>query len=77
LPLGNTMVGRATTTTVRGAAGWGGSLYLATRHFAGWYMVNVLDLPAGDVAIALGHTEAASWSVASTVTATTSARWTA
>jgi hypothetical protein len=27
---------------------------LATRHFAGWYMVNVLDLPSKDVAIALG-----------------------
>jgi hypothetical protein len=39
------------------AAGWRGSLYLATRHFAGWYMVNVLDLPSEDVAIALGHTD--------------------
>jgi hypothetical protein len=37
--------------------GWEGSLYLATRHFAGWYMVNVLELPSEDVAIALGHTE--------------------
>lgn len=42
---------------VRSAAGWQGSLYLATRHFAGWYMVNVLDLPSEDVAIALGHTD--------------------
>jgi integrase len=42
---------------VRSAAGWAGSLYLATRHFAGWYMVNVLDLPSEDVAIALGHTD--------------------
>ncbi len=42
---------------MRGAAGWSGSLYLATRHFAGWYMVNVLDLPSEDVAIALGHTD--------------------
>jgi integrase len=42
---------------VRAAAGWHGSLYLATRHFAGWYMVNVLDLPSEDVAIALGHTD--------------------
>ena len=32
-------------------------MYLATRHFAGWYMVNVLDLPSEDVAIALGHTD--------------------
>lgn len=42
---------------VRAAAGWQGSLYLATRHFAGWYMVNVLELPTEDVAIALGHTD--------------------
>jgi integrase len=42
---------------VKAAAGWAGSLYLATRHFAGWYMVNVLDLPSEDVAIALGHTD--------------------
>jgi hypothetical protein len=35
----------------------GQSLYLATRHFAGWYMVNILDLPSEDVAIALGHTD--------------------
>jgi hypothetical protein len=40
---------------VRAAAGWERSLYLATRHFAGWYMVNVLEMPSEDVAIALGH----------------------
>jgi len=40
---------------VRAASGWTGSLYLATRHFAGWYMVNVLEMPSEDVAIALGH----------------------
>jgi integrase len=40
---------------VRAAAGWNGSLYLATRHFAGWYMVNELEMPSEDVAIALGH----------------------
>jgi hypothetical protein len=34
----------------------GGSLYLATRHFAGSYMVNVLELPSGEVAIALAGT---------------------
>ncbi len=39
----------------RAAAGWQGSLYLATRHFAGWYMVNGLEMPSEDVAIALGH----------------------
>jgi integrase len=42
---------------VKAAAGWTESLYLATRHFAGSYMVNVLDLPSEDVAIALGHTD--------------------
>jgi hypothetical protein len=42
---------------VRAAGGWDGSLYLATRHFAGWYMINVLELPSEDVAIALGHTD--------------------
>jgi integrase len=42
---------------VRATAGWSGSLYLATRHFAGWYMVNELELPSEDVAIALGHTD--------------------
>lgn len=31
------------------------SLYLATRHFCGWYLYNVLELPAEDVAIQLGH----------------------
>ena len=40
---------------VRAAAGWEGSLYLATRHFAGWYMVNELAMSSEDVAIALGH----------------------
>lgn len=40
---------------VKAKAGWEASLYLATRHFAGWYMVNVLQMPSEDVAIALGH----------------------
>jgi integrase len=40
---------------VRAAVGWTESLYLATRHFAGWYMVNVLEMASEDVAIALGH----------------------
>jgi hypothetical protein len=31
------------------------AIYLATRHFAGWYLYNVLELPAEDVAIQLGH----------------------
>lgn len=42
---------------VRAAAGWAGSLYLGSRHFAGWYMVNVLRLAPEDVAVALGHTD--------------------
>ena len=42
---------------VRAAASWQRSLYLATRHFAGWYMVNELELPSEDVAIALGHSD--------------------
>ena len=31
------------------------TLYVATRHYFGWYATNVLDLPAQDVAIQLGH----------------------
>ncbi len=42
---------------IRAAAGWNGTLYLATRHFAGWYMVNELLMSSEDVAIALGHTD--------------------
>lgn len=40
---------------IRTAAGWSDTLYLGTRHFAGWYMVNVLGLDSEDVAFALGH----------------------
>lgn len=40
---------------VRESVGFDGSLYLATRHFAGSYMTNDLGLPAEDVAIMLGH----------------------
>lgn len=43
--------------SVKAAAGWEASLYLATRHFAGWYMVNVLELSYEDVAVQLGHTD--------------------
>lgn len=42
---------------VRAAVGWTESLYLATRHFAGWMMYDQLLLPAEDVAFALGHTD--------------------
>jgi len=42
---------------IRAAAGYPGTLYLATRHFAGAYMTNALELPSEDVAIALGHTD--------------------
>lgn len=31
------------------------ALYLATRHFCGWYLTNVLDRPAEEVAVQLGH----------------------
>lgn len=31
------------------------SLYLATRHFFGWYALNVLDLPPHVIALQLGH----------------------
>jgi integrase len=40
---------------VRAAAGWTQSLYLATRHFAGSYMINELGMSSEDVAVALGH----------------------
>lgn len=33
----------------------GKSLYLCTRHFAGWFMVNVLELESAVVAHQLGH----------------------
>lgn len=47
---------------IREATGWEGTLYLATRHFAGWYMWNVLEidgqpLQALDVAEQLGHAD--------------------
>ena len=43
---------------VRAAAGLGGtSLYLATRHFYGWYALNVLELPPHVIALQLGHTD--------------------
>lgn len=45
---------------VRGQMGWlhgddRRTLYGCTRHFCGWYLWNVLELPAEDVAIQLGH----------------------
>jgi integrase len=40
---------------VRRANGWDGTLYLATRHFAGWWLYNRVRLSAEDVAAALGH----------------------
>ena len=30
-------------------------LYLATRHWFGWYALNVLDLPPHQIALQLGH----------------------
>jgi integrase len=41
---------------IRAAAGLGNvTLYMATRHLAGWYMLHVLDLPAHVIAEQLGH----------------------
>jgi integrase len=42
---------------VRAAAGFGNAytLYLATRHYFGWYATNVLELPPDVVARQLGH----------------------
>lgn len=41
---------------VRAAAGLGNvTLYLATRHYFGWYLTNVLELPQEIVAHQLGH----------------------
>jgi hypothetical protein len=33
------------------------SLYEATRHYFGWYALNVLDLPPHVIALQLGHTD--------------------
>jgi hypothetical protein len=33
------------------------TLYMATRHFAGWFMLNVLRQTCEDIALALGHTD--------------------
>jgi integrase len=33
------------------------SLYLATRHFYGWYALNVIGLPPHVIALQLGHTD--------------------
>jgi integrase len=38
-----------------GAKLTGKTLYLCTRHFAGWYLVNVLEMSSEDVAFQLGH----------------------
>ena len=43
---------------VRCAVGIGDtSLYLATRHYFGWFALNVLDLPPHVIALQLGHTD--------------------
>lgn len=42
---------------VKAAIDWDGPLYLATRHWAGSYMINELGLSPEDVAISLGHTD--------------------
>lgn len=40
---------------IREDVGWDKSLYLATRHFAGFWLYNELLLDAEDVGMALGH----------------------
>ncbi len=43
---------------VRAACGIGKvSMYLATRHFYGWYALNVAELPPHVIALQLGHTD--------------------
>jgi integrase len=43
---------------VRCSVGLGNvDLYTATRHFFGWYALNVLDLPPHVIALQLGHTD--------------------
>jgi integrase len=43
---------------VRCAVGIGNvSLYLATRHWFGWYALNMLELPSHVIALQLGHTD--------------------
>jgi hypothetical protein len=32
-------------------------LYLATRHYFGWYALNVLELPPHVIALQLGHAD--------------------
>jgi hypothetical protein len=41
---------------VRAAAGYGNvDLYTITRHFFGWYALNILGLPDHVIALHLGH----------------------
>jgi integrase len=43
---------------VRAAVGLGNvSLYTCTRHYFGWYALNVLELPPHVIALQLGHTD--------------------
>jgi integrase len=43
---------------VRASVGLGRvSLHLATRHFYGWFALNVLELPPHVIALQLGHTD--------------------
>jgi integrase len=43
---------------VRASVGIGNtSLYLSTRHYFGWYSLNLLDLPPHVIALQLGHTD--------------------
>jgi hypothetical protein len=44
-----------TFTASRGLLAAPVDLYLATRHYFGWYAWNVLELDARDIALHLGH----------------------
>jgi integrase len=56
---------------VRCATGLGmTSMYLATRHFYGWYALNVLGLPPHVIALQLGHTDGGRLSPSCTATRT-------
>jgi hypothetical protein len=47
---------RSPAARVRCAAGLGKvDLYTATRHYFGWYALNVLDLPPHVIALHFGH----------------------
>lgn len=55
VPRAQTRLGATAATRSRSASS--GNAGSPTRHYAGWYMTDVLELRAEDVAVALGHTD--------------------